>query len=301
MPWRPLEQIRAVGSIAKTKLFGERRIRVQSLETPLTDHCNLSCAGCDHASPFLAERFLDLDLFSRDLHKLAGAMRAREFRLVGGEPLLHPKLRRIIDIIRHSGISDGITVITNGVLIGKAEPYVWENIDRLWLSDYPGIRLRMPVDEIAAKCRQHSITFDYRPTEKFRHVVINRAIDDDNLVKKIYSNCKAAHEWKCYTVANGYFFKCGKPSVVRDRLRLTGETYQQRHRDGVDLHGKGSLHRRLKRYLRSRTPLGACYYCLGTSGPSFSHHQLKRQDLKRELETDHRPLINQVRKELCGR
>jgi molybdenum cofactor biosynthesis enzyme MoaA len=56
------------------------RIEVRSIETPLTDHCNLKCAGCDHASPHMGASFLDVDSLADDLTVLSSAMKAEEFR-----------------------------------------------------------------------------------------------------------------------------------------------------------------------------------------------------------------------------
>src|SRR5215510_8441901 len=63
-----------------------RKLKVQSLEVPVTQHCNLRCAACDHGSPLLGKSFLDLEQFAQDLTVLKWAIRTDEFKLVGGEP-----------------------------------------------------------------------------------------------------------------------------------------------------------------------------------------------------------------------
>ena len=119
--------------------FGRRddHIRVRGIETVVTDHCNLKCANCNQASPHLAESFLDPDELKADLASLSQVMRAEEFRLFGGEPLQHPQVDRIVEVIRDSGISRRITLITNGLLLHRASDHLWRSIDR---SGCPSIR-----------------------------------------------------------------------------------------------------------------------------------------------------------------
>ena len=45
---------------------------------------------------------------------------------MGGEPLLHPKLTEIIDATRKILPSTRILLFTNGILIDKLNPNVWE-------------------------------------------------------------------------------------------------------------------------------------------------------------------------------
>jgi organic radical activating enzyme len=273
-------------------------IRVKSIETPVTDHCNLKCAGCDHISPHITVKYVEANQLAADLSVLRRAMRADEFRLVGGEPLQHPQLNAVLDAIRESAIAERIVLVTNGLLLYRADPHVWRSIDKLWLSVYPGVRLALSLDQIRAKCEANNVVFDPRPTNQFRRVVLSQAIADSDLVQSIYDDCKAAHQWKCYTVAKGRFFKCTKPALVKERLALVGTKYEETLPDGVDLHSGWFLRSRLRRYLESKAPLSACRYCLGTAGPSFDHHQMNRQELAGELAADQAGMVASVRAKL---
>ena len=54
---------------------------------------------------------------SRDLAVARDVLRPRYFKLVGGEPLLHPRLPELLDVARASGIAEVYSVTTNGVLL----------------------------------------------------------------------------------------------------------------------------------------------------------------------------------------
>lgn len=97
-----------------------RRPVLDYLEFHLADHCNLNCAGCLHYSPFAEERLADVDTVRRDfsrLHDLFGNI--RHVRIMGGEPLLNPRVVEFARIVREAFPRARIMVVTNGILLGK--------------------------------------------------------------------------------------------------------------------------------------------------------------------------------------
>jgi hypothetical protein len=58
------------------------------------DHCNLNCKGCTAFSPVAEEKFMDVNMFERDCERLAELTggKIELIDLLGGEPLLHPKI-----------------------------------------------------------------------------------------------------------------------------------------------------------------------------------------------------------------
>ena len=81
------------------------RVQTRSLEAHIVDHCNLTCAECCSLSPLLPAWLADSDAFLKDLGKAAKVLAPRVFKLVGGEPLLHPALAEILQRVRHTGIA----------------------------------------------------------------------------------------------------------------------------------------------------------------------------------------------------
>ena len=128
-----------------------------SVEYNLTEHCNLSCYACDHASPLLPTKFTTVEAFSRDLEALAGVFHSEQLRIVGGEPLLHPQLLEFLTEARRIGIADAIVLITNGVLLPEMPAELWELIDQLWVSVYPGIKSKFDESKYTEICKAHDI------------------------------------------------------------------------------------------------------------------------------------------------
>lgn len=81
----------------------------------VTDDCNLTCAYCDEYAP--GAPVIPLDELERRVDRL-DALGVQVYDLLGGEPLIHP---RLADLIRHvkrkRGGSNLATVITNAFLL----------------------------------------------------------------------------------------------------------------------------------------------------------------------------------------
>src|SRR5690349_14781336 len=118
--------------------IADGRIRTDALEVNVVEHCNLSCRGCSHLSPVIRRTLVEPERLLADLTVLTPHYRPDHVRLLGGEPLLHPKLDEVIDAVRASEISERIRIVTNGTALRKITERVWEGIDELHVSLYPG-------------------------------------------------------------------------------------------------------------------------------------------------------------------
>lgn len=264
-----------------------QKVRLFGVEYNLTEHCNLSCYQCDHASPLMPKKFASLGDYERDIRAFAEAAHVEEFRLVGGEPLLHPQLLDFIRIARDAGVGDNIKVYTNGQLLHTMPEEFWALTDILWVSTYPGVRRRMSDETIIETCAEHGTVLDLRPTiTEFNRSVINDPVEDPDLVRRIFSQCKMANEYSCFSIYEGMFFRCSVAPFAQARLRMAGIEFPGPDVDGIRIHGNPNLAEELDARVRSKEPLKACTYCLGSSGPMIAHRQINRQGGRAWLEED---------------
>ncbi|MCR5349151.1 MAG: radical SAM protein [Bacilli bacterium] len=100
-----------------------------NFEVHLTDSCNLNCKGYFHFAP-LARQGQDypLDEFEQEMERL-GQLFGGKFgwvRLMGGEPLLNPKIQDYLRACRRH-IQDGqVDLVTNGTLLMKMSDSFFE-------------------------------------------------------------------------------------------------------------------------------------------------------------------------------
>jgi molybdenum cofactor biosynthesis enzyme MoaA len=81
------------------------RLQTRSLEAHIVDHCNLTCVECCSLSPLLPEWSADPGQLVDDVARAARVLQPRVFKLVGGEPTMHPALVDILRGVRGTGIA----------------------------------------------------------------------------------------------------------------------------------------------------------------------------------------------------
>lgn len=257
------------------------RIRSIKVEYNLTEHCNYGCDQCSHLSPYMAKRESSLDSFKRDLAALSEVIRFYRFRFVGGEPLLNRDLLAHITAVRASGIAEEIQICTNGALLDRTPEEVFAAIDTLTISWYPDPHCdQAKIDRAIEICRRVGTKVGVLKIDKFRRMQVARPIEDKSLVKDIYDTCEIAHTWYCQTFYEGRFYLCSRPLFTGPYLSKIGvEAPDFRELDGIPLH-EPRLKERLTQALRSKEPLAACRYCLGTVGRNETWRQLPPAERK---------------------
>jgi organic radical activating enzyme len=262
------------------------RIHREAVEYSVVDHCNLRCAGCDHASPHFTTRFANPEAFAADMDVLSWHMHVRVLRLLGGEPLLHPALDAFIGAARRTGIADQIMLWTNGVLLHKVRRELLESFDVIRVTLYPNVHIRVDLKKLARSLEESGRSrLEVANVTRFQHQLLNDPIHDPSLVQRTFLRCKDAHSRSCHTVYDGRYYKCAKAPLLEPRLAGCGIKISNRVDDGVALHGNPCLSEDLIRYLQSSDPLTACRWCLGTDGKSFSHQQLDDAGRRKEQQT----------------
>jgi hypothetical protein len=259
------------------------KLLTKVLEYNITEHCNLRCVNCDHASPLMPQQSITLEKFSADITALQEVLHTEELKIIGGEPLLNPRIVQMIECARGIGISDTITVATNGLLLHRMLPEFWMQIDRLWLSIYPGVKIVMPLEDIRNKAHALGFRLDVFHMDEFRHTILVTPIEDASVVRAIFRACELPGINYCHTLRNGYYYKCSPAPFAKDRISRLGTSYSDTQQDGVAIHDNPRLLDELVAYLSADDPLPACNYCLGSSGKWFPHRQLTQHKVIQAL------------------
>lgn len=63
-----------------TRVFQRGPAPLPHLDYNVTEHCNLTCVGCDHDSPNAPPKMVDLEVFRKDLIAFRSAGRVRELK-----------------------------------------------------------------------------------------------------------------------------------------------------------------------------------------------------------------------------
>lgn len=130
------------------------------LETHLVDHCNLNCKGCSHFCNLAEEKFTGVEDIKKDFYQLSKVFRnIKVIRLMGGEPLLHPEVNKIIADVRSSFPDSEIKLATNGFLLKTMSEDFWETCRKnnitVDFSKYPPIKNIW--DDIISLCQRKGV------------------------------------------------------------------------------------------------------------------------------------------------
>ena len=93
------------------------KIQLESIDYMITSTCNLNCEFCDRFSNFNLSWFEKVAQFEEDLDNLLKTVSFSSFDLMGGEPLLHPKLTDMLKSSKKYMPDTTIGTFSNGFLI----------------------------------------------------------------------------------------------------------------------------------------------------------------------------------------
>jgi hypothetical protein len=210
------------------------RVQTWSLEAQAVDHCNLRCAQCCQLAPHLKERCLEPEVLARDLERAATVLEPQVFKLTGGEPLLHPEIVRLLEVVKASGIAPTVQVTSNGLLLAKMPDAFFSSVDRLKVSWYTSAPLsESALARIEARCREHEVELAVRAYDAFQDLTPEPLFLSDGEAKRSYAGCWLKS--RCHTLHRGRFYACSRPPRLEPYLRARGHANHLAEEDGVDL------------------------------------------------------------------
>lgn len=244
------------------------RIFTETIEINATWHCNIRCRWCSHASPDLNEQYADPASIATSLTILAKFLRADHLRILGGEPLLHPDLNKLIRTVRSTGISNKVRVLTNGLMLHRASNEFWELVDEVHISVYPSTAKVIENHKAAlrATAEAHNVALMLKNFDHFR-VSYRAESDDYNLTERIYRTCQIANLWRCLTLHDGNLYRCPQAVFLQalSNHALGGQKVEYLEIDSI-----GSA-KEIEQWLYRETALNSCTSCTGSAGKLVPH------------------------------
>ena len=188
----------------------------------ITDHCNLNCKGCVHFSSICEPRFADPEEFADDMHAMAARLRVEQIFLLGGEPLLHPRVDEFVGIARDCFPDTRICLVTNGVLLMKMGESFWRALAGsntvLICEAYP---ISLPTEAIRARAADYGVQLEWTGHGKFYKLPIDP--DGTQDPKDSFRRCSGITN--CPLYKDGRLYPCAYPAYVdafSRRFGLTG-------------------------------------------------------------------------------
>jgi hypothetical protein len=273
IPKRLLRKVLSVHTVAAARRHLLRRTsELPLVEILVTNHCNLSCKGCNVFAPLSEARFADAQQFDKDIHRLAELFdRITKIGIVGGEPLLHPDLVRFMESARSASPQAEIYLVSNGILLAAQPDEFWEQMARqrirLNVSDYP---VKIDRGAIRTLAEKHQVELEFvGPRGQFWNFPI-RPEGDCNPAHS-FEECRAL--LNCPMVADGKLYLCGRVGVTNVFQKATGLDLPVSENDFVDIYSDIDAFEIQERLTR---PLDWCRFCDVDSKQVFDWESGKR-------------------------
>jgi hypothetical protein len=229
---------------------------------PLVEHCNLRCCCCDHFAPLAGQEFADVDAFENDFARLSHLVNgeAEKIGLMGGEPLLHPKVKDFLYIARRYFHKTRIRIVTNGLLLLKQNEDFWkvckENNIIVEVTKYP---INLDFDKMREVAYSHNVLLTFYANtgevqKTSHHVPLD--FDGGQDIRRNFMNCYHANN--TIFLNKGRLYTCTIAPNVRHFNKFFNVDLQTSADDSIDIHEAQSA-QEIFQFLSK--PIPFCRYC----------------------------------------
>lgn len=229
---------------------------LSDLETNIVDYCNLNCKGCSHfANLFKHGEMVSFEQYCKDLRQIASKVNVYNFDLLGGEPLLNPRLTEYIEFARVVMPGTRLRIITNGLLLQKQDDNFFqcckENGVVIVITLYPPILSIL--DSVITLLQGKGIMYEIRRNkdEFGKNIDLSGGADKNTAMKQ----CR---QHNCHFFRNGKLYKC--PFSVMGNKLLEHYKCDIHFEGGIDIYDE-DLNWKEVVYQLDYMPIEECRYC----------------------------------------
>ena len=234
---------------------GQNKPYLVHIETHIVDHCNLNCKSCNNFSPFVRQRSCaSAEQWDKDIGRLANVYDIRRILLLGGEPLLEPKLaEEFITVTRKHAPTSEVYLLTNGLLIPKMTDDFFETLVKndiiVSISAYVPTMKMMP--QIWEVLESHDVKYLYHKVLTF-----SKHLNLDYVPNVGFENFKRG-SCGCYYMRNGHISKCPDAMLIEHMDKFLGTNFRSRCDISLDEVESNPI----LTLQRLNTNIDLCHYC----------------------------------------
>ena len=207
------------------------------LDLPITDRCNLGCASCSHFAPLANDSpIIPVDDIEASLTLLSEKCQSSvgEIFILGGEPLLHPDLTKIIAITRRLYPYSSIFLVSNMLLFEKrwneiADSLITNKII-VGFSKYGKVNDRQVVNSIKLCMENWIQTALFGSDPALFNSYLKSENPSYNAIMK--QNCDMK---TCLTLRGNYLYMCSPVTYLKYPNRAFGMSLKASKYDRIDI------------------------------------------------------------------
>ncbi len=274
-----------------TKTIDSDIFIIKRIEIHLAEHCNLSCKYCSHFSCLAEKEFYNFGKFKKDMEKISSIFNKnlRELKLLGGEPLLNPRINEYVKVSRKCFPDTRISILTNAILLDDMDEKFWKTLNKNNVNIKPSIYpVKINWKSILDKAEKYDVgiygnvdtgeklTLDN--IEKFQVKTFFKFNFSENIANEDDDEVKCRPLYIPYTMYEGRLYRCFAAAYIRHLNKKFNTNYTLSEGDYIDIH-KMKDNNDMVRFARAScyfTP--CCRYCgkptFGLKWENISEHSL---------------------------
>ena len=235
------------------------RLRGFEMEIQIVDHCNLNCDNCNHFSNLAEPWFMTIEEFEYSLRKIRQEFYPHgleRLMILGGEPLLHPKIKNFCKLAREIFPEKGfrIDVLTNGIKLRemtKDELNFFTSRVQFCVTPYPNITYSDVVKDLILDGRLSKFA------SRLFFVSTNIDLVPTETATTNYHSCPK-YSLPCYFIKNYKIYICPFSGCVHIFNKKFGTNLEVGPNDYLDL-AEATMEK--LEMLRQKGPENICKHC----------------------------------------
>ena len=248
----------------ENKLHKYKPLDMLQFEVDIVQHCNLDCKCCSQFSCIAEEEYVDINIFERDFKRLSELFNrsCKRIYLIGGEPLLHPRINDCIRIARKYFEIGEISIFTNGILLLNQKDDFWkccrENNVSIIVTKYP---IAINHEAMIEKAKVEKVKFEFfGSSDDFKYMVtLGLDIDGTQDIESAFTNCVEANN--CIKLKDGKLYTCTRPAAIKKFNSFFDMNLKVTDADYIDIYDDLDKSEVLERLAK---PIPFCKYCNNT-------------------------------------
>ena len=239
------------------------------IEISVTTKCNLRCPNCANLMPLYNKPYdVDFDIIIQSIKKLCECFDVcGQIRILGGEPFLHPEIKRIIAEIPANKFKK-ISIPTNATIVPKdRELYkiLREKNVVISLGNYPSAKESQ--QRLVRRLENEGVKYEFPRSDTWIHY---GKVEDYKRRNKELSKQFAKCNLRSKSLLNGVVYYCPRYAHGCDLGII-----DQKQSECVNiLNNTNKQNRReLRKLMWRHTPVEACKYCLRGTKMAINIHR----------------------------
>ena len=237
------------------------KIRINHLGILVTTYCNLNCRNCADLIPKRERKHYKLRDIKNDLYRILEVVDfIEEILVIGGETLLYPDLKEVLDFCREQPKIGKIIITTNGTMM--PEKALLDSLKRngvlMRVSGYPE-HIAPDRTEIINKYKEYGLETEDLDQMLWQDIgnEQKRGRSEEEL-KKVFGSCGMK---TCVTInSDGKIFYCSR-QMTADELSIYPNPKENEY---VDVRNSNDLEQDFKDFY-ALSYISTCDYCDGIS------------------------------------